>query len=45
VPSNHLLAFDEGPEAERMRRYELTCHRFVFQTGPRGTERGVHVSF
>ena len=30
--SSHLMAFDEGPEAERLRRYELTCHRFVFQT-------------
>jgi hypothetical protein len=30
--SNHLLAFDASPEAERLRRYELTYHRFVFQT-------------
>jgi hypothetical protein len=30
--SNHILAYDESPEAERLRRYELTCHRYAFQT-------------
>ena len=27
----HYLAFDLSPDAERMRRYELACHRYVFR--------------
>ena len=32
IMSNHHLSFDESPQGERLRRYELIFHRFVFQT-------------
>jgi hypothetical protein len=30
--ANHFSAWDESPQGERLRRYELTFHRCVFQT-------------
>ena len=31
APAADLALFDDGPQAERLRRYEASCHRLLFR--------------